>query len=114
LVLGVIPGHKLIEVALDLFHGFIEFLSERHLVELLLYSLLKFFDGPIGLWMPDLDPCMLDVIQMNEQFISMASGTTAVFWPVIAEHTKDLNASSKNGSTLSFRKSAAASEVLSR
>jgi hypothetical protein len=77
---SVVPRHKLVEVRLNLFDGTIEFLPKRHFVKLLLDSLVEFLNRSVGLWMPDFYPSVFYIIQMKEQFVTMAFRATAILW----------------------------------
>jgi len=80
----VVPGHKYIQIGLDLFYGSIQLSAKSHLVKFLLDCLVETFNGAVGLRMPDLDPRVLDIVEMEKELIGVALGTTAVFRAVVA------------------------------
>ena len=86
--LGVVPSHKFVEISLDFFQRAIELLAESDFVEFLLDRLIESFHGPVGLRMPDLDPRMLDLVELQEELISVLISSSAILRPVIAEYAQ--------------------------
>lgn len=80
----IVPGHEEVEIGLDVVQGVIKLFSEGYLVEFLLNGLIETFNSTIGLWMPDFDPRVFNVVEMEKELIGMAFGTTAIFRAIVA------------------------------
>lgn len=65
------PG---IEIELQLLQRSIDLLAERDPVELIQHRLVKPLADPIGLGMPGLGACVMDILDRQIEFIFMALG----------------------------------------
>src|SRR5690242_13534603 len=97
-----------IQVGLPFLQCPIDFLPERHAIELIEHGLLESFTDSVRLRMPGLRPCVIDILDGQVQFIHMRSGAPQYSVPrSVSTRFNGIPCSSKNGNTQSFKRSAA-------
>src|SRR5450432_126532 len=83
----VIMQHPLIKICLKSFQGLIEFSPERNSVKLVLHRTVQSLADTVALWMADLGSAVIDIFNLQIQFILMVFGSLIELCSSICKHS---------------------------
>ena len=88
----VVLLHPNIEIGLQLVDGPINFLAERHAIELVEYGSMEALADSIGLWALGLGAGVIDVLDGEIELVVVMLGVTAILRAAIGQHPAQHNA----------------------
>ena len=85
---SIIFDDPFVKIRLQLIKGCVDFLSERDLIKLGQNRFIKALDDTVGLRVPRLGPCVINVVKRQIELIVVLLWLSAVFGPTVGQNSE--------------------------